>query len=343
MISALGKLPAGRSLERIKSSPNYKKKGFENLSHTPMMAEDASFFGVFRDMLTKRKQTAPKSEMPFIQTDLTALPDGAPSLVWFGHSSYLLKIDGKHILVDPVFSGNASPVPFMVGAFRGSNSYGVNDMPNIDVLIITHDHYDHLDYKTVSALNNKVQYVVCSIGVAAHLEYWGYASEKINELYWGESATVAGLLFTAAEARHFSGRSLNRNQSLWSSFIVKSPTHQIYIGGDSGFDTHFEKIGNQFGGFDLAILECGQYNHAWRYIHMMPEETVKAAKALKTKVLLPVHWGKFSLALHPWHEPIERVHAAAATAGMPITSPKIGETIQLDTTLPTSSWWRSVS
>lgn len=342
MIEALGKLPSGSGLERIKGKANYTAKGFVNLSHTPMMAEDTSYFKVFRDMLNRPKTSAPPRVIPSVKTDLSQLPDSEPVLVWFGHSSYLLRVNQVNILIDPVFSGNASPFSFMVNAFKGSNVYGVDDMPEIDILVITHDHYDHLDYKTIKLLRNKVQSVVCSIGVAPHLIYWGYPQEKITELYWGESASVSGLKFTAASARHFSGRSLVRNRSLWSSFIVQSAQHQIYIGGDSGYDSHFKTIGEQFGAFDLAILECGQYNKAWKYIHMTPEETVQASIDLNAKVLMPVHWGKFTLALHPWDEPIERAHAHAEKLQVKITSPKIGEVLQLNRYMPAEKWWRNI-
>lgn len=340
MIQTFGKLPKGANLERIKQTANYRANGFENLSHTPMMAEDTSYAKLMGDFIKKPKSAVPAHLLPSITTNLNNLPDGSPALVWFGHSSYLIKMNNQHILVDPVFSGNASPISFMIPAFKGTNTYGVSEMPEIDILVITHDHYDHLDYKTVKQLQSKVKHVVCSLGVAAHLIYWGYDEKIITELYWGESATLSnGLKFTAATARHFSGRGLVRNRSLWSSFIVQSATHQIYIGGDSGYDTHFKAIGETFGAFDLAILECGQYNTAWKYIHMMPEETVQASIDLNAKLLLPVHWGKFSLSLHPWNESVTRAHAHAKLLNANITSPKIGEILQLDGVLPNEKWW----
>lgn len=340
MIAAFGKLPKGKSLERIQQAPNYTDKAFQNLSHTPMMAEDSSYFKVIKEVMRKPKTAIPAHTLPSVTTNLNTLPNEEPVVVWFGHSSYLLKINNQHILVDPVFSGNASPVSFMLPAFKGSNTYGVADMPHIDVLVITHDHYDHLDYKTVRQLHKKVSHVICSIGVAAHLIYWGYNAANITELYWGESATVGNNLnFTAASARHFSGRGLVRNKSLWSSFILSSDNYKIYIGGDSGYDKHFKEIGETYGPFDLAILECGQYNHAWKYIHMLPEETVQATVELKAKVLFPVHWGKFSLSLHPWNESVTRAHAHATTLGVNITSPKIGEILQVNGPLHLEKWW----
>lgn len=342
MIQALGSLPKGAALNRIKQAPNYTSNGFENLSHTPTMAEGHNFFKVMWSFMNKPKGTVPLSELPSIQTNLNHLPDGNPAMVWFGHSSYLLKVGGKNILVDPVFSGNASPFSFMVKAFKGSNVYGVNDMPEIDILIITHDHYDHLDYHTIVALKPKVKHIICSLGVAPHLMKWGYDASKITELYWGEKTVIEDIQFTAAPARHFSGRSIIRNRSLWSSFVVNSESHQIYIGGDSGYDTHFKQIGKEYGKFDLAILECGQYNPAWKHIHMMPEETVQAAIDLNADIFIPVHWGKFDLSLHHWTEPIERATAHAQKLNVPYFTPMIGAVSQLNKNIPTHHWWKDI-
>lgn len=342
MMQALGSLPKGAVLDRIKQAPNYTSKGFENLSHTPTMAEGHNFFKVMRAFMNKPKGSVPTSIIPSIQNDLNRLPDGNPAMVWFGHSSYLLKVEGKNILVDPVFSGNASPFSFMVKAFNGSNVYNADNMPEVDILIITHDHYDHLDYHTIKALKAKVKHVVCSLGVAPHLIKWGYDATKITELYWGETTTIQNIQLTAAPARHFSGRTVIRNRSLWSSFILKSLSHQIYIGGDSGYDAHFKQIGKDFGKFDLAILECGQYNPAWKYIHMMPEETVQAAIDLNAEIFIPVHWGKFDLSLHHWTEPIERATAHAKKLDMPYFTPMIGAVSQLNSDMPTHEWWREI-
>jgi L-ascorbate metabolism protein UlaG (beta-lactamase superfamily) len=335
-----GKLPSGERLERIQQSPQYKDGAFSNFSPTPVMAEDSSFWKTLHSYLKKPKDTRPASEIPSIRTDLHGLPDVSPVLVWFGHSSYLLRINGLNILVDPVFSGNAAPVSFMVKAYPGSNVYGVNDMPNIDVLLLTHDHYDHLDYITIAALKPKVKKIITSLGVGSHFEYWGFDKNIIAELdWWNEHPIIPGVQLTAAPARHFSGRGLKRGKTLWSSFILKTQHHIIYLGGDSGYDSHFKTIGNQFGPFDLAILESGQYNKNWPHIHMMPEQTVQAGIDLQAKLLLPVHWGKFTLSLHPWNEPVKRVIKKASELHLPVTTPMIGEPVVLDTSFPVTHWW----
>ena len=245
--------------------------------------------------------------------------------------------------MDPVFSGRTSPVSYAGSkAFAGADIYKAEDMPAIDILVITHDHYDHLDYDTVKKLAHKTGVIVTSLGVGAHLEHWGIAPEKIKELDWWETVSInAETTFTAAPARHFSGRKFTRNQTLWSSFILQTKGHKIYLGGDSGYDTHFATIGNKYGPFDLAILENGQYNAYWANIHMMPEETVQAAIGLKANLLLPVHWGKFALGTHPWDEPIQRLLAKATELNVKVVTPKIGEAIILNNTLPDAHWWVS--
>jgi L-ascorbate metabolism protein UlaG (beta-lactamase superfamily) len=336
-----GKVPAAARLERIQQSPDYREGTFHNLSHTPVMAEDVSMWGTLAEYIKPGKDRKPIKPLPSVRTNLKTLPTDEPTIVWFGHSSYLLIAAGQKILVDPVFSGYASPVSFFGKNYPGSNEYAVEDMPDIDVLVLTHDHYDHLDYDTVKKLRSKVKQVVTSLGVGAHLENWGYEQEIIQELAWHEEATVAGVLrFTALPARHFSGRLFKRGQTLWSSFVLQTPGHAFYLGGDSGYDTHFKEIGDQYGPFDLAILECGQYNENWRYIHMLPEQTVQAAVDLRAKILLPVHWGKFTLALHPWYEPIERVTVKARELNLPLVTPQIGEPLVLSGVLPTTPWWR---
>ncbi|MEO7394576.1 MAG: MBL fold metallo-hydrolase [Chitinophagaceae bacterium] len=339
-LKVTGKLPSGKLLKQLKKSPNYKVKGFQNLSYTPVMSEDASYWKMIVDALSKNKDVKPPSELPSVKTDLKNLKGDQPVIVWFGHSSYFIRIANKNILVDPVFSGNAAPVTFMVKAFPGSDVYKPEDMPAIDYLILTHDHYDHLDFKTIWKLKNKISKVICSLGISSHLKYWGLQEKEITELDWWESTQVDEMIsFTAAPARHFSGRGIKRGQTLWSSFILKTPTHNLYLGGDSGYDFHFKEIGNKYGPFDMAILETGQYNTMWPLIHMMPEETVQATIDLKAKSLLPVHWGKFTLAMHAWNDPIKRVSAKARELNILVHTPLIGQLFTLDGHFHSTSWW----
>jgi len=335
-----GKLPSGKHKEKIQRSPNYKDGAFQNLSPTPMKPEGVSYWRMMREFFKKHPDTAPSVKLPSVKTDLAKLDSAQPVIIWFGHSSYLLRIENKNILVDPVFSGNAAPLSFMVKAFPGANEYKASDMPFVDYLILSHDHYDHLDFKTLRKLKNKIGKVFCSLGISAHLKYWGFDEKKITELDWWESAQLHDTIrLTVAPARHFSGRGIKRGQSFWSSFIITTPRNNLYLGGDSGYDTHFRDIGNKYGPFDIAILESGQYNKMWPLIHMMPEETVQAAVDLKAKILLPVHWGKFRLGMHPWNEPIKRVLLKAAELKMAVITPKIGEPVVLGSEPAINKWW----
>jgi L-ascorbate metabolism protein UlaG (beta-lactamase superfamily) len=338
-----GRQPSGEHLERLKRSPNFKGRGFANISGTPMMAEDASYLKMLMDYFNKPKNGIPASPIPTVRTDLININDAEASLVWFGHSSYLLRIAGKIILVDPVFSGNAAPVNFMVKAFPGSNIYQVDDLPPIDYLIITHDHYDHLDYRTIKQLKGKFKKVFCSLGVGSHLAYWGVDPAIITELdWWEETEPDKGIQLVATPARHFSGRGIKRNQTLWNSYIIKAPGITVYIGGDSGYDIHFKQIGEKFGVIDLAILEAGQYNTMWPLIHMMPEETVQAAIDLNARAMMPVHWGKFMLAMHEWNEPVKRIIKKADELGMAVVTPRIGEPLAIKSGLKGEAWWELI-
>lgn len=341
-IRITGKLPSGQQKERIMRSANYRNGAFQNLSPTPMKQEGVSYWKMMREFFRDHPETAPTRMLPSVKMDLKKLGSAVPVIVWFGHSSYLLRIEEKNFLVDPVFSGNAAPLSFMVKAFPGSNEYKVTDLPFIDHLVLTHDHYDHLDYRTIMELRGRIGRIYCSLGVGSHLVYWGVDPSVITEMDWWEQVSPdAGFILTAAPARHFSGRGVRRGQSLWSSFILQTKNHSLYLGGDSGYDTHFRTIGDQFGPFDLAILEAGQYNTMWPLIHMMPEETVQAALDLRAKALLPVHWGKFRLSTHPWNEPVKRLIRRALDCQVQVATPRIGEPLPVNGNYTLNRWWDS--
>lgn len=339
-----GKVAAGTRLGRIRQSPNYKNDQFQNLSDTPALTEGANIAKVMRTFFFgKSKRNVPSVQLPSKKTDLFQLDPNEDLLVWFGHSSYYLQLNGKKFLVDPVLNGHASPVRFLTRSFKGSDVYTTADIPSIDYLLITHDHYDHLDHQTIIQLRPKIEKVITGLGVGAHLEDWGYDPQIIIEKDWNEHlAFDDGIEVNTTPARHFSGRKFKRNTSLWLSFVVITPTKKVFIGGDSGYDRHFTYIGNRYGPFDLAILENGQYNQYWKYIHMMPEEAVQAAMDLKAKKLLPVHWSKFSLSIHAWDEPINRITKEAKRKGVPVVHPMIGEVLYLNKPDTSTAWWESV-
>lgn len=341
-LSVLGSSPMGARLEKCTRSPQYSNGAFRNSEPTPQLVPAMSWWKVLAMTLSNSTESRPRVVIPHVMTDLHAVRSDAWDIVWFGHSSYLISNGTFRILVDPVFGGYASPVSLFGKAFNGANSYQPEHMPDIDVLLITHDHYDHLCMKTVRALLPRTRRIVTSLGVGAHLERWGVDPSMITELDWWESAALAtGTELTAAPARHFSGRAFRRGATLWSSFILATPECTLYLGADSGYGAHFSEIGKRCNGFDLALLEAGQYGANWPHIHMLPEETVKAAHDLGASVLMPVHWAKFALSYHPWNEPVERVLAAARTSGLHVTTPRIGERVIVREHYPLSEWWRS--
>jgi L-ascorbate metabolism protein UlaG (beta-lactamase superfamily) len=349
IFKTFGSNPSGSYLERIIASPNYRNGEFQNLTETIALAKNASYIKMTWRFLNKPKNTAPPGPLLSVKINLQNIAKDKPVIVWFGHSSYLIMINGVNILVDPVFSGHAAPFSFLGKSFKGSDIYTLEELPAIDILLLTHDHYDHLDYSTVLKLKSKVKTICTSLGVGSHLRYWGIDPGMIKEFDWWESKQVlidttgVPVELTAAPARHFSGRGFVRNKTIWSSFILKAGDYRIYIGGDSGYDSHFKSIGEKFGPFDIVMLESGQYNEDWPHIHMMPEDTVQAAADLKTKVLLPVHWGKFAIAFHPWDEPVKRVMAKANELDVQVTTPMIGEPVILDRSYPDSKWWEKVT
>ncbi|MCX7779810.1 MAG: MBL fold metallo-hydrolase [Negativicutes bacterium] len=340
-----GKLPAGAHLERIKKSPNYRDGQFKNLIATPAGTQGSSSFALWWELLfSKKERLAPADAVPSIKTNLLSLDKGKDTVIWLGHSSYFIQIGSKRILLDPVFSAYAAPVPFMNKAFDGANAYMAEEMPEIDYLLISHDHWDHLDYSTIMKLKPKIKNVICGLGVGAHFAYWGFAAQDIWEADW----------FTALEpepnfavhilpSRHFSGRLFNKNQTLWVGFALITPKRRIFFSGDSGYGPHFKQIGEMFNGFDLAIMENGQYDKSWPHIHMMPEEAAQAAEELKTKALLPGHAGKFAIARHAWDDPFRRITLASQGKQYKLLTPMIGEPVELQNPQQFfSRWWESI-
>lgn len=325
---AFGRPPRGERLERIMRSPHYRDGAFHNEREVPVMTSDKNLIqGAIEFLFRKTDGLRPDHPLPIIRTDLKKMSGDENRLVWFGHSSYLIRVDGKRILVDPVFC-SASPVSFVNKPFKGTDVYRPQDMPYIDYLIITHDHWDHLDYQTVTALKDRVGRVICALGVGEHLEYWGFDKEHIVELDWNEDAALdCGFTVHCLPARHFSGRGLNPNQTLWASFLMETPTQTVYMAGDGGYGPHFAEIGKRFPHIDLAILENGQYSEDWRYIHLMPRYMAQVAKELRAKNILTVHHSKYALSKHRWDEPLANAHHMAEEDSLNVLIPRIGEEV----------------
>lgn len=316
--------------ERIKKSPNYKNGIFINLEETPMMAEDASMLKTMRQFIKGNKNGKPKNAIETIKFDRESFlkDNNKLSFIWLGHSTLLIKLNGIVILTDPVFSKYASPVPYSNGSFKYTNTYKIDDLPEIDMVLLSHDHYDHLDKKSIKKLKNKAKMFYAPLGLKRYLLKWGVDATKIVIAdWWEEFQDKTGIKLTACPSRHFSGRGIhNRNKTLWCSWTIESKTNKVFFSGDSGYGLHYKEIGDKYGPFDLAFIECGQYHHNWRYIHALPEQTVQANIDLRSKSLLPIHWGKFRLSLHDWTEPIDRAKKEASSKGQQLIDAKIGET-----------------
>jgi L-ascorbate metabolism protein UlaG (beta-lactamase superfamily) len=336
-----GRLPAADRLQLIEASPNYADGQFRNRVSTPMFADGTSFISVLvGNLFQERRGLTPPVRLPSVKTDLNSLDRAVDTVVWLGHSSYFVQLGGRRILVDPVFSPAAAPLPSANKAFDGTNGYGAEDMPELDYLLITHDHWDHLDYPSVRALEPKTRHVVAGLGVGAHFEHWGYPREKIREADWFDVVQPEpGFAIHVLPARHYSGRLLTRNRTLWGAYALETAGRRIFISGDTGYGPHIAEIGRRFGGFDLAVLDLGQYDSRWPYIHMTPEEAARAAEELGAKALLPAHVGKFSLARHSWDEPFRRIVAASEAKPFRLLTPRIGDPVRIGNESQRFAYW----
>lgn len=341
-----GALPAGETLQRILASPHYADGAFHNLVPRAILSDDSSFvLALLRSLVAKRVNPIPPGPVPSQHTPLHALERTQDVVLWLGHSSFFIQLGGRRILIDPVFSPYAAPVSFSTQAFAGATPYSVHDIPDIDCLLVSHDHWDHLDYPTIMGLKPKIKNIICGLGVGAHFRRWGFHDRTIHESDWGDSISLdTSMRIHVTTAIHYSGRSLTRNKSLWTGFMLESPSRRIFFSGDSGYGPHFAELGKRFGGVDLALLDCGQYNERWRYIHMTPEETAQAAENLGAKHLLPAHVGKFALAYHPWDEPFKRIAAASQGKSFRLLTPIIGEAVSItDRISDYPHWWEQIN
>ncbi|WP_460692620.1 MBL fold metallo-hydrolase [Mucilaginibacter puniceus] len=335
---SMGENPRGKELTRLDTLPNYKNGAFQNLT----AQLDSAVKHTKWLFLKKRPETIrPSKPLPWVKTDLRKLTATAPTIVWFGHSSLLVKTVQGNILIDPIFSNHAGPVPGLMKAFPGTMNYNAQDMPQIDVLIISHDHYDHLDFRTLKKLKSQIKMAVVPVGVGADLRYWGFDPKKIIELNWNQSTTLPnGLQITATPAQHKSNRTYTTaNKTLWASYVIQAGTYRLFYGGDGGYGDHFKQIGKQYGPFDLALLECGQYSPNWPWTHLLLEKPAQAAVDLQAKMLQPIHWAKFPAADHPWTEPINKLIPAAKKKDIPVNVPRIGEPYTLGDPPKQDDWW----
>lgn len=325
-------------------SKNYEKGKF--ILRAPVMTGD-SFWSVIKKSFKSIPNAKPQTNLESQQLDsldIVNYQNNDSRLTWFGHSTFLLEMDGKNILLDPMLGEHASPIPIsMAKRFSETLPIQIEKLPFIDFVVYSHDHYDHLDYGSVQKLKDKVGMFYVPLGLSAHLVKWGVAAEKIKELDWWQTAQFDHIQLVCTPANHFSGRGLfDRGTTLWASWVIKGANENIYFSGDGGYGDHFKQIGDQYGPFDIAMMECGQYDENWSKIHMFPEETVQASVDIQAKLMIPIHWGGFKLANHSWTDPIERVLTKANELNVQVSTPQIGEPILLNEDFyPQTKWWES--
>jgi L-ascorbate metabolism protein UlaG (beta-lactamase superfamily) len=326
----------------VAGSPNFSDGKFHNRMFTPALPPAGARKGLLRQMHEERHIGLPGGPIPLAHAELPA--DAADlSVTWFGHASALLEIDGHRLLVDPVWGHRVSPSPVFGPTRLHPAPVPLDQLPPVDAVLISHDHYDHLDLPTVRALlrSQSAPFVV-PLGIGAHLRTWGVPEDRIIELDWNDSTTIGGLTLTCTEARHFSGRFFTRDTTLWASWALTGSRHRVFFGGDTGYTPAFAEIGARLGPFDLTLLPIGAYNDAWHAIHMDPEEAVRAHGDLGGGILLPIHWATFNLAFHRWAEPVQRLCAAAAAKDVQLVVPLPGQRIDVLDPPPVTDWWSAV-
>ena len=344
-----GASPDKNSKKIIENSENFIEGKFRNIKTTYTNFRTSEKKATLRDWFSPPKDKNPLNPLPTIKFIGKDLAEG--KFVWLGHSTVLMKTEGLVVMTDPVFN-RACPLPsfnsksksnfFNGKPFIFENPVVIDDLPKVDVVIISHDHYDHLDSKAIKDLSNQVDQFFVPLGVGAHLERWGVNKNRITEYDWYDSKDYKNIKFTFAPSLHFSGRGVtNGNSTLWGSWMIKSKTLSAYFSGDGGYSETFKKLGNEYGPFDIAFIENGAYNVDWSNVHMFPDEAVQASIDLKAQVLFPIHWSKFDLSVHPWDEPIIRITKEAAKKNVNIATPMIGEVFELSS-IPKKPWWEKL-
>ena len=346
-MKSLGKKPDGLRLERMRSSPLWAGDGFRNIHPVlPRLRDPSARPPSLSEFLCGGERRVPPKELPAMNPrDLwSRAPSTGLRATWLGHSTVLIEIDGRRVLTDPVWGSRASPSR-LIGPKRFQPvPVALRSLPPIDLVVVSHDHYDHLDYPTILELVKLDVPFVTSLGVGAHLEAWGVRPERIAELDWWESYTLpnAELSVTAAPSQHFSGRGLHdRNATLWSSMIIRSPRHAVFFSGDTGLTTEYATIRERLGPFDLVMLEVGAFHPSWGHIHLGPENALEALTLLGGGAFLPVHWGTFALAVHDWDQPAEALLTLGPKQGADLLMPRLGEPVEPAHAHELTPWWRA--
>jgi len=346
-MKTFGRRPEGLRLERIKASPLWAGDAFRNVHPVLRKLRDETVRPpTITDFLCGGERRVPRGPLPSVNpmSAWTTAPGTGLRATWLGHSTVLIEIDGLRVLTDPVWGPRASPSRIAGPKRFQPVPISLHALPTVDVVVISHDHYDHLDYPTIRELARRDVPFVTSLGVGAHLEAWGVPAERITELDWWQSHTLpdADLTITATPSQHFSGRGLkDRNATLWSSLVIKSRRHSVFFSGDTGLTTEYAAIRERLGPFDLVMLEVGAYHPSWGHIHLGPENALKALELLGGGAFLPVHWGTFSLAMHAWDDPAETLMALAPKQGVQLVMPRLGEPVEPEHVDRVTPWWRA--
>lgn len=345
-MQALGGKIAGLRLERTKASPRYTDGAFHNAHAAVPGLKKGTTLPTLSEYFCGDQHRAPLAPLPSVNPleRWTKPIDTGLRATWLGHSTVLVEIDGVRLLTDPVWGERASPLKFAGPKRFQAVPVAVSALPTLDAVIISHDHYDHLDYPTILALLPRNVPFITSLGVGAHLEAWGVPPERIIELDWWEHTSVRGVTVTAAPSQHFSGRNLGtRNRTLWSSFVARGPKHAVFFSGDTGLTPEYATIRERLGPFDLVMLEVGAFHPAWGDIHLGPENALEALARLGGGAFLPVHWGTFNLAMHAWDDPAETLVRLAPSKGVHLVMPRLGEPVEPSRVERVDTWWRAVS
>jgi L-ascorbate metabolism protein UlaG (beta-lactamase superfamily) len=327
----------GERLEKMRRSPQWVGDRFEN---NPPQNTDSSLASTIR-LYSQGQVREPQFEIPVmpVPPDMLARPAGEGlRAIWFGHASVLVELDGLRFMVDPVLSDVASPLPLGPSRFHPP-PIALAQLGGIDAVLISHDHYDHLDMKTVQHLASRGAQFYVGLGVGAHLERWGIPAAQVHEMQWWESLMLKGVAIHSTPARHYSGRKRMDNSTLWTSWVVKGPAHAVFYSGDTGYADHFKAIRRRLGDMDLTIVKVGAYGSTWLDIHMDPERAVQAHADVGGKAMLPVHWATFNLAYHAWEEPIVRTLAAAKAIDARVITPRVGEVYEAGRPFESTSWF----